>query len=230
MGETPKTRLIITVDGPAGSGKTTTAKEIAARLGYRHLDSGALYRALTYALLKAGIRKSDWPRLTSDDLSGLGVRAEASVGVVDLYLGGALLGDELRTPEVTRDVAAVAKLRVVRIWLLDIQRNLGLHGSLVADGRDMGSVVFPDADLKVFLVASLEERARRRLLQDTGLHPTESEVVAEAARIHARDAIDSARELSPLRCPEGALEIDTTKLEFEEQVLAILTRVIDLTE
>ena len=88
--------MIITVDGPAGSGKTTTAKEVAARLGYRHLDSGALYRALTYALLKAGIRESEWPKLTSDDLSGLGVRAEASVGVVDLYLGDALLGDELR--------------------------------------------------------------------------------------------------------------------------------------
>ena len=115
--------MIITVDGPAGSGKTTTAKEIAARLGYRHLDSGALYRALTYALLKAGIPESDWPELTTDDLSGLGVRAEASVGVVDLYLGDALLGEELRTPEVTRDVPAVAKLRAVRTWLLDIQRR-----------------------------------------------------------------------------------------------------------
>ncbi len=229
MGEVPKRRLVITVDGPAGSGKTTTAKEIAVRLGYRHLDSGALYRALTYALLKAGIEESDWSELTSDDLSALGVRAEASVGVVDLYLAGTLLGDELRTPEVTRNVPAVAKLRPVRTWLLDIQRQLGLDGSLVADGRDMGSVVFPDADLKVFLVASLEERARRRLLQDTGLDPTESEVEAEAARIHARDAIDSERELSPLRRPEGALDIDTTKLEFEEQVQAILKRVIDLT-
>ena len=222
--------MIITVDGPAGAGKTTTAKEVAARLGYRHLDSGALYRALTYALLKAGMRESDWPKLTSDDLSGLGVRAEASVGVVDLYLGDALLGDELRTPEVTRDVPAVAKLRAVRTWLLDIQRHLGDHGSLVADGRDMGSVVFPDANLKVFLVASLEERARRRLLQDTGRDPTDSAVEAETARIHARDAIDSDRELSPLRCPEGALELDTTTLEFEEQVRAILKRVIDLTE
>ena len=81
--------MIITVDGPAGSGKSTTAKEIATRLGYRHLDSGALYRALTYALLKAGIPESDWPELTARDLSGLGVRAEASVGVVDLYLGDA---------------------------------------------------------------------------------------------------------------------------------------------
>ena len=222
--------MIITLDGPAGSGKTTTAKEIAARLGYRHLDSGALYRALTYALLKADIPESDWAALTVDDLSGLGVRAEASVGVVDLYLGDALLGDELRTPEVTRDVPAVAKLRAVRTWLLDIQRRLGLQGSLVADGRDMGSVVFPDADLKVFLVASLEERARRRLLQDTGRVPTASAVEAEAARIHARDAIDSERELSPLQCPAGALELDTTELEFEEQVGAILKRVIDLTE
>lgn len=230
MRETPKTHLIITVDGPAGSGKTTTAKAIAERLGYRHLDSGALYRALTYALLEAGIPESDWPNLTSDDLAALGVRAGVSVGRVDIYLGDTILGEELRTPEVTRDVPAVAKLGAVRTWLLDIQRDLGLHGALVADGRDMGSVVFPEAELKVFLVASLEQRARRRLFQDTGVDPADSEVEAEAARIYARDVIDSERELSPLRRPEGAFEIDTTDLDFEDQVRAILKRVINLTE
>jgi len=221
--------VIITVDGPAGSGKTTTAREVAGRLGYRHLDSGALYRALTYALRDAGIPASDWAKLTPDDFSGLGFRATPSGGVVALYLGDTLLGDELRTPEVTRDVPAVAKLRAVRTWLLDIQRDLGSQGSLVADGRDMGSVVFPDADLKVFLVAGLEERARRRLLQDTGVDPSEAEVVGEAARIRARDATDSGRELSPLLRPEGAFEIDTTELDFEDQVQAILKRVINLT-
>lgn len=224
------THLVITVDGPAGSGKTTTAKEIAARLGYRHLDSGALYRALTYALLAAGLPESKWSELTSDDLAALDVRAEASVGVVDIFLGDTLLREELRTPEVTRNVPAVAKLGPVRAWLLGLQRNLGLHGALVADGRDMGSVVFPEADLKVFLVASLEERARRRLLQDTGREPTASEVAAEATRIQDRDATDSQRELSPLRRPDGALEIDTTELDFDEQVGAILKRVADLTE
>lgn len=230
MRETPKTHLIITVDGPAGSGKTTTAKAIAERLGYRHLDSGALYRALTYALLEAGIPESDWSNLTSDDLAALGVRTGVSVGRVDIYLGDTILGEELRTPEVTRDVPAVAKLGAVRTWLLDIQRNLGLHGALVADGRDMGSVVFPEAELKVFLVASLEQRARRRLFQDTGVDPADSDVEAEAARIYARDLMDSERELSPLRRPEGAFEIDTTDLDFEDQVRAILKRVINLTE
>lgn len=230
MGETLKTHIIITVDGPAGSGKTTTARAVAERLGYRHLDSGALYRALTYGLLEAGIPESDWPNLTSDGIAALGVRARAAVGRVDIYLGDILLGEELRTPEVTRDVPAVAKLEAVRTWLLDIQRNLGLRGALVADGRDMGSVVFPEADLKVFLVASLEERARRRLVQDTGLDPNDAEVEAEAARIQTRDATDTERALSPLRRPDGAFEIDTTALDFEDQVGAILRRVIDLTE
>ena len=221
--------VIITLDGPAGSGKSTTAKEVARRLGYRHLDSGALYRALTHALLEAGLSAAEWSGLEPDELSDLGVRTKAVADAVHLYLGDRLLGDELRTAEVTAAVPAIAKLEAVRTWLLGIQRDLGRQGSLVADGRDMGSVVFPNADLKVFLVASLEERARRRLLQDTGVDPSQTDVAGEAARIGSRDAIDSERELSPLQRPEGALDIDTTELEFEAQVDAILRRVTNLT-
>ena len=222
--------LIITVDGPAGSGKTTTAEAVAERLGYRHLDSGALYRALTHGLLEAAVPESAWPTLSAQDLSDLGVTARPARGAVAICLGDQLLGDELRSPAVTKHVPAVAKLPAVRTWLLDVQRELGAHGSLVADGRDMGSVVFPHAELKVFLVATLVERARRRLLQDTGEEPSASDVEAEAARIEARDAMDSGRELSPLRRPDGALDIDTTELDFEEQVTAILQAAIALTD
>ena len=129
----------------------------------------------------------------------------------------------------TKYVPVVASLPAVRQWLLGTQRALGSHGNLVADGRDMGTIVFPDADLKVFLVAGLEARARRRLLQDLGVDPSPDEIEAEAERIEDRDRTDSDRELSPLRRPEDAFEVDTTALSFEEQVSLILKRVKDLT-
>ncbi|RMH22574.1 MAG: cytidylate kinase, partial [Gemmatimonadetes bacterium] len=132
---------------------------------------------------------------------------------------------QLRGPDVTARVSQVARLPEVRRWLLGVQRELGRAGSLVADGRDMGTVVFPDAEVKVFLVADLEERARRRLRQDGVADPDEAAVRAEAARIRERDRVDSEREHSPLRRPDGALEVDTTGLDFEAQVQRVLEAV-----
>ena len=220
---------VITLDGPAGSGKTTTAREVARRLGFRHLDSGGLYRALTFALLEEEVPREKWSGLTSRDLDDLGVRAEPGERRVDIYRGDRALSDELRSAEVTEQVPVVASLPAVREWLLGTQRALGEHGNLVADGRDMGTVVFPDADLKVFLVAGLEARARRRLLQDFGGTPSPDEVSDEARRIEQRDRTDRDRDLSPLRRPEDAFDVDTTALSFEEQVALILKRVKDLT-
>jgi cytidylate kinase len=220
---------VITLDGPAGSGKTTTARELARRLGFRHLDSGGLYRALTFAFLEDGVPPEEWSRLTSTELEALGVRAEPGDARVDIYRGDKALTSELRTAEVTEHVSLVASLPLVRGWLLGIQREAGEHGNLVADGRDMGTVVFPDADLKVFLVAGLDARARRRLLQDSGGNPSSDEIAAEAGRIERRDRTDSDRELSPLRRPEDAFEVDTTTLSFQEQVSLILKRVKNLT-
>ena len=221
--------LVITLDGPAGSGKTTTAREIAERLGFRHLDSGGLYRALTFALLDDKIQPEEWSGLTFADLDDLGVRAEPGDGRIDIYRNERLLASELRTAEVTQHVPVVASLPAVRQWLLGTQRALGEHGNLVADGRDMGTVVFPSADLKVYLVAGLAARARRRSLQDFGVDPSGEEIAAEAARIEERDRADSDRELSPLRRPKDAFEVDTTTLSFEEQVSLILKRVKNLT-
>ncbi len=220
---------VITLDGPAGSGKTTTAMELARRLGFCHLDSGGLYRALTFALLEDEIPSAEWGELTSKDLDALGVRAEPGEARVDIFRGDRALTSELRSVEVTEHVPVVASLPAVRQWLLGTQRALGEHGNLVADGRDMGTVVFPEADLKVFLVAGLEARARRRLLQDLGGAPSPEAITAEAGRIERRDRTDSDRELSPLRRPEDALEVDTTTLSFEEQVSLILKRVKNLT-
>ena len=231
MAEGATRRLVITLDGPAGSGKTTTAKAVAKRLGFRHLDSGALYRALTFALLQKGVPEEEWEGLGSEQLSALKIEVEVDTDGdgVDLHLDGVLLTTELRSPEVTGCVSAVAGLPAVRAWLLGVQRSVGAHGNLVADGRDMGTVVFPDADVKIFLVAGLEERARRRLLQDTGREPTAVELQEEARRIEQRDQADRSRNHAPLRRPEGAVEVDTTGLSFEEQVALILRRVKGLT-
>ena len=220
---------IITIDGPAGSGKTTTAKELASRLSFRHLDSGALYRAITYALVKEGIPPERWISLVDTDLDNIGVNVNLEDAKIDICLNGEPLFSELRTTEVTECVPVVASLKVVREWLLGIQRKVGMLGNLVADGRDMGAVVFPEADLKIFLVADLEARARRRLLQNFVISPSPEEIMTEAKIIKNRDFTDTAREFSPLRRPKDSFELDTTSLSFEEQVSLILSMAEDLT-
>jgi cytidylate kinase len=220
---------VVTLDGPAGSGKSTTAKEVARRLGLRHLDSGALYRALTFALLEAGVPEAEWERLGIDDLRALGVELGATEAGFEVRLGGRVLTSELRGPRVTERVALLARLPAARACLLDLQRVSGARGRLVADGRDMGTVVFPDADLKVYLVADLEERARRRLREVGTETPSAEELAEQVGAIEDRDRIDSGRDISPLRRPDGAVEIDTTELSFEDQVSAIVDRARRLT-
>ena len=220
---------VVTLDGPAGAGKTSTAKAVARTLGFRHLDSGALYRGLTHALLSSRIPEETWPDLTEADLLALHVSVDATSTDFLVLVGGRPVGAELRTPEVTARVSYLAGLRSARACLLDLQRAAGAAGRLVADGRDMGTVVFPDAEVKVYLVAELEERARRRLLQEGLIEPTSEEVASRSDAIDQRDRLDSERELAPLRRPEGAHEIDTTKLSFDDQVAAIVALVDPLT-
>jgi 3-phosphoshikimate 1-carboxyvinyltransferase len=227
---TPSRRApLVTLDGPAGSGKSTTAREVARRLGYRHLDSGALYRALTYALLRSGTPASEWPVLGERDLARHDIRmlpGDGDAVTLRISLDGRPLSDEeLRAPDVTANVSAVATLPAVRAWLLERQREAGREGGLVADGRDMGTVVFPDADVKVFLVAKLEERSRRRLRDHGVPAPSADQVTREARRLEARDVQDSARETAPLRRPDDAFLLDTTGLDFDRQVDAIVERV-----
>ena len=220
---------VVTLDGPAGSGKSTTAREVARRLGLRHLDSGALYRALTFALLDAGVPEARWSALGVEDLRALGVELLATDGGFEVRAAGRGLTSELRSAAVTGRVAKLAGLPAARACLLDLQRGAGARGSLVADGRDMGTVVFPDADLKIYLVADLEERARRWLREGGSEDPGGSRLAEQVGAISDRDRLDSAREISPLRKPEGAVEIDTTRLSFEEQVSAVVELVRRLT-
>jgi CMP/dCMP kinase len=214
--------MIIAIDGPAGSGKSSTARAVAERLGFRHLDSGAFYRAITLAVMKRGIPAAEWPRLTPAQLEGLAVSSAPARTGFALYLEGTDVSDEIRSPEVNAAVSAMAAVPAVRYWLLQTLRDAARGTDLVADGRDIGTVVFPDAELKVFLVADPRERARRRLLQ-MGLPDEDDDVDAEVRRIEARDRTDSGRAVAPLRQADDAVPLDTTHLSFDEQVDTIVT-------
>jgi len=219
---------VVTIDGPAGSGKSTTAREVARRLGMRHLDSGSLYRAVTLALLKS-VEGDELPDVSDPELlRSLDIRIVPEDHGFMVLLDGVHPGEDLRSPEVTSAVPRLAGSPLVRRRLLDLQRSTLSGSGVVADGRDMGTVVFPDARLKVFLTASIEERARRRLVQE-GRDAASQEVKAEAERLLERDGRDSGRKVAPLRQAEGALVLDTTELSFEGQVERIVKAYRELT-
>jgi CMP/dCMP kinase len=213
--------MIIAIDGPAGSGKSTTARAVAQELGFRHLDSGAFYRALTFAALRRGLHPDEWPRLSGVDLDAFDVKAEPAAEGFRMYVAGSDVHEEIRSAEVNASVSVMARVPAVRDWLLERLRGAAEISDLVADGRDIGTVVFPDATLKVFLVADPVERARRRLLQ-MGLSTDPATLAAEVARIQERDRVDSTRAVAPLRAAADAVVLDTTGLGFDEQVAAIV--------
>jgi cytidylate kinase len=208
---------VIAIDGPAGSGKSTTAQAVADRLGFTHLESGALYRAFTLAALDAGI-PLEGQRIAALAES-LPVRLTYGAAGFRPEVAGVDVSSAVRRPDVTAHVSAVSALPEVRAIA-----NRLLHSAaaqhprgVVADGRDIGTVVFPEAQLKVFLTASPESRARRRLTQDG--HPTSRAAIAEEARrLAARDHADSTRAVAPLRQAVDAVPLDTTGMTFDQQV------------
>ncbi len=220
--------MIITIDGTAGSGKTTTAREVARRLGYLHVDSGSFYRAFAYAACRLGLASPAGvvPAMRIPELASQKVGAEIRDGSVVVTLNGRPLGEELRTPEVSACASKVSAFPEIRERVDALLRRLAMErgGDLVCEGRDMGTVVFPHAELKVFMKAQPEVRARRRLLQ-RGERPTSQAVKQEARRLRARDKADSERTVSPLRIADDAVVIDTSRLTFEEQVRRVLDEV-----
>ncbi|MEN3026156.1 MAG: (d)CMP kinase [Chlorobiota bacterium] len=212
-------KLIIAIDGPAGAGKSTTARRVAELLGYFYVDTGAMYRAVTLAALRSGIP------LTEESLQSLLPRVQIELRPSEqgqrTLLNGEDVTEQLRLPEITRWVSLVSSFPSVRRFLVELQRRLGEGGGVVMDGRDIGTVVFPNADVKVYLTASLDVRARRRLreLQAQGIAATESEVAEELAR---RDMLDSQRQDSPLMQAADAVVIDTSGLTIEEQTERVL--------
>lgn len=216
--------IVVAIDGPAGSGKSSTARAAAEALGYRHLDSGAFYRALTYAALRAGVPPDRWHDLTRPELDNLEVSARSAAGGIRVTVAGKDVDAEIRTPEVNAHVSRMAAVPAVRAWLLGELRAAGRDGALVADGRDIGTVVFPQAELKVFLVCAPEERARRRLREQGSTASSIEEVRSEAERLGARDAVDSGRAVAPLMQAPDAVVIDTTELGFS----AVVARIVEL--
>jgi CMP/dCMP kinase len=213
--------IVIAIDGPAASGKSSTAKAVAAELGYRYLDSGAFYRAITLAALEAGLMPDSWNDLGAESLHALGVSSSPQGAGYSLSIAGVAVGDRIRTPEVNAHVSRMAAVPAVREWLLDALREAGRSGGLVADGRDIGTVVFPQAELKIFLVCDPEERALRRLLQQGVADPKLPQVREEAQRLVERDRQDQSREAAPLLKAPDAVLLDTTGLSFDAQVRAI---------
>jgi cytidylate kinase len=210
---------VITIDGPAGAGKSTAAREVARRLGFKLVDTGALYRALAWALREAG--------LAPDDEAGIltlltRTRVELADGRV--LVNGRDVTSEIRTPEISMLTSSLTALRAVRDTMTPLQRSFAAAGGVVLEGRDTGSVVCPDAEVKVYLDADLAERARRRRdeLAARGLPADYESVKAEVA---LRDRQDTERELAPLRKPPGAVTVDSTALSPEAVVLRILDAV-----
>jgi cytidylate kinase len=221
---TPK-NPVVAIDGPAGSGKSTVARAVAEALGLPALDTGAMYRALTWAVLDAGIDPGD-----AAAVAALADRLDLDVGP-PVRVGGRDVNDAIRTAEVTAAVSVVAAVPEARVVLVAAQREwIEVHGGGVVEGRDIGTVVAPDAVLKIYLVASEEERARRRLRQDDVIEVASedsgpgSELDATQAALRRRDAIDSGRAASPLAAADDAVVLDTTGLSVDGVVAEVLAR------
>ena len=226
----PDRCTVVALDGSAGAGKSTTAAAVAARLGFRHLDSGAIYRAVTLALLDSEAGCAAVERITPPELEALGVEVRWGRTGMETWLHGERIPEErLRAERVTAMVSRVSAVPAVREHLMERQRAAAEPPGLVAEGRDMGTVVFPGADVKVYLDADPRERARRRILQRGGVDPATEEVEAEAALLARRDRIDSSREVAPLRMALDAHHLDTTHLDPDVQVNEVVRLVAEST-
>lgn len=218
--------MIITIDGPAGSGKSSTARAVADALGYVYLDTGAMYRAAALAFLRHDAE--DTSEVAQSLMPGVEIGLTFEDDGMHVHLNGDDVTDSIRTKEVGDMASRISRFRIVREVLVREQRRIAqerehLEGGVVLDGRDTGTVVFPDADLKFFMVADVEERARRRQQEyaEQGTHVDLDTVVAE---LKQRDQQDRTRDISPLRQADDAIEIDTTECTFQDQVDRIVKR------
>ena len=221
--------MIVAIDGPAGSGKSTVAHAIAERCGLTYLDTGAMYRCVTLACLRDGVDLDD-----AEAVAQVARRIRIEFGASDsgqtVFLDGQDVTKDIRTPEVDRNVSVVSAVPAVREAMVVLQRAVGEQGDVVAEGRDIGTVVYPNAEVKVFLTADAEARAHRRAVQREGKDAaTDADATANAAEekailedIKRRDKLDSSRETAPLKPAEDAHHIDSSSMGVDEVVAAIV--------
>jgi cytidylate kinase len=210
----------IAIDGPSGAGKSTVAKALAKKLGIVYVDTGALYRTIGYAAVTHGVGTKDAEGLAAM-LPDIHIDVKYEDGVQCVYLNGENLGDRIRRPEISMAASDVSSIPVVRAFLLDTQRDIARRNSVVMDGRDIGTVILPDADVKIFMVASPEARALRRTkeLEEKGMPASFDDVLRE---MKERDAQDSGRAIAPAIPAPDAIHLDNSGMSVEESVQAVI--------
>lgn len=215
-------RIRIAVDGPSGAGKSTIAKAVAQRLSIDYIDTGAMYRAVGYKLLKEGVSLEDLEKVAE-----VLARTDIDFSCGNIYLDGENINDKIRTEEISRQASACSALGIVREKLTEQQQEMGARKSVIMDGRDIGTVVFPDAEYKFYITASAEERAKRRYkeLLEKGQEAAYEKVLAD---IKQRDYNDTTRKINPLRKAEDALTVDTTEMSREEVIDFICSRLSEI--
>ena len=212
---------VIAIDGPSGAGKSSVSHLVGERLGFLHVDSGALYRIMTWQCLEAGIDTTS-PDAVAAFAETVSVECRPENGAIVYYVKGEVPGNRIRTPEINAHASQVATVKAVRDRITSLLRGLVAYGNLVVEGRDITTAVFPDSPARFYLTASVEARARRRQKEEVEKGIANENTEAVKASLLARDAIDSTRQYAPLRKADGVVEIDSSDLTLEQVVEAVL--------